>query len=111
MWCLVQEAFKWFYRFKNVESEIQMRQEVELKPRTEIEIGLLAAQYPDTRTHVCDRGVLLQTLAIDDKLHEVIVTNLRNKGKSLIRYQIGDLTDAPLTPAEQGTTTIGSVIG
>lgn len=76
-----------------------------------IEIGLLAAEYPDAKMHVCERGVLLETLPVDHNFFEIIVTNFRNKGFPLIRYRIGDLTDAPLTPSDRGTATIGCVIG
>ncbi|MBE9178838.1 phenylacetate--CoA ligase family protein [Oculatella sp. LEGE 06141] len=76
-----------------------------------IEMGLLTASYPDSAMHVCERGVLLETLPTATGMYEIVVTNLRNHGFPLIRYKIGDLTDAPLSTPPQGTATVGAIIG
>jgi phenylacetate-CoA ligase len=76
-----------------------------------IEAGLIAASYPDSKLHVCERGVLLEALPKPDGLFELVVTNLRNLDFPLIRYRIGDLIEAPLSFPEQGTATIGPVMG
>jgi phenylacetate-CoA ligase len=76
-----------------------------------IEIGLLASSYPDSKMHVCEKGVFIETLPTSDNKHEIIVTNLRNKGFPLIRYRIGDFVESPLVQSKQGTATIGSIIG
>lgn len=76
-----------------------------------IEAGLIAASYPDSTLHVCERGVLLEALPRPDGLFELVVTNLRNPDFPLIRYRIGDLIKAPISFPEQGTGTIGPVMG
>lgn len=76
-----------------------------------IEAGLIAASYPDSQLHVCERGILLESLPREDGLFELVVTNLRNSDFPLIRYRIGDLVEAPITYPPQGTATLGSVLG
>ncbi|NJM68572.1 MAG: phenylacetate--CoA ligase family protein [Acaryochloris sp. RU_4_1] len=76
-----------------------------------IEAGLIAASYPDSKLHVCERGVLLEALPRPDGLFELVVTNLRNPDFPLIRYRIGDLIDTPISLPAKGTATISAVMG
>ncbi len=76
-----------------------------------IEAGLIAASYPDSKLHVCERGTLLETLPSSDGLFELVLTNLRNPDFPLIRYRIGDFVTDPLSFPEQGTATLSPVIG
>lgn len=76
-----------------------------------IEAGLIAASYPDSNLHVCERGVFLEAVPTSNGFFELVLTNLRNKDFPLIRYKIGDLVKSPISFPERGTAILGPVIG
>jgi phenylacetate-CoA ligase len=76
-----------------------------------VEIGLIASSHNLTDLKVCERSVIVEAIPTTQGMYEIIVTNLRNNSFPLIRYRIGDLTDGPLLPSEQGSAVIGRIIG
>ncbi len=76
-----------------------------------IEMGLIAAAYPDGAIHGCDRGVLIETKPTSHGTFELIVTNLRNSAFPLIRYRIGDSVAAPIHFPALGTSTLTPIMG
>lgn len=76
-----------------------------------VECGTLANEAPDRTLRVRDDIVFMETLPRDDGLFDVVVTVLGNPSFPLIRYAIGDLTDAPLQRGDRGFAILSSLVG
>jgi phenylacetate-CoA ligase len=76
-----------------------------------VECGLLAAEWPDRTLRVPEDMVLLETAPRPDSQFEILVTRLTNPDFPLLRYAIGDFTDAPLSHPPQGFACLGQVLG
>ncbi len=75
-----------------------------------IECGMIAYEHPSGGYRVFERSVSVET-AKNLSGYEVLVTQLRDSGFPLFRYEIGDETPAPLQMPEDGFETLGSIRG
>lgn len=75
------------------------------------ECGLIAGEGPDGALRVREDIVLVETLPRKDARYDIVVTVLANPAFPLLRYRIGDVTDAPLTAPTEGFATIGAIHG
>jgi len=55
--------------------------------------------------------VMVETIPTEDNHYRIIVSVLNNPSFPLLRYNIGDLTDRPITQTDFGFATLGSIIG
>jgi phenylacetate-coenzyme A ligase PaaK-like adenylate-forming protein len=76
-----------------------------------VECGLIAAEWPDRTLRVREDVTLVETLPRRDGRCDIIVTVLNNPSFPLIRYTIGDITDAPLELPTRGFAILGHVAG
>lgn len=75
------------------------------------ECGLIAGQWPDGTLRVREDIVMVETLPREDGHFDVLLTVLVNRAFPLLRYVIGDVTDAPLKTPDRGFAILESVIG
>jgi phosphoenolpyruvate phosphomutase len=75
------------------------------------ECGVIAAEWPDRRLHVREDNVLLETVPRDDGRHDIVISVLNNPSFPLLRYSLGDTTDAPVTLPEHGFAVLENVGG
>jgi phenylacetate-CoA ligase len=76
-----------------------------------IECGSLAQEWPDRTLRIREDLVYVETKPREDGRHELIVTVLNNPSFPLLRYAIGDVTDAPLTRPPHGFSILQNVVG
>jgi phosphoenolpyruvate phosphomutase len=76
-----------------------------------VECGFLAGEGPDRVLRVREDLVLLETPLRDDGRYDVLVTILNNPSFPLLRYAIGDVTDAPLDIPPVGFARLFAVAG
>jgi phenylacetate-coenzyme A ligase PaaK-like adenylate-forming protein len=76
-----------------------------------IEGGFLAAEGPDRVLRVREDAVLLETLPRSDGRFDIVITVLNNPSFPLLRYAIGDLSDAPLDLPARGFAALHNVAG
>jgi phenylacetate-CoA ligase len=75
------------------------------------ECELIAYQSPAGPLLVREDLVRVETLPRDDGRYEIVLTVLANRSFPLLRYSIGDVTDAPLHVPEQGFASLQDVSG
>ncbi|MGD0898902.1 MAG: hypothetical protein ABR915_13775 [Thermoguttaceae bacterium] len=75
------------------------------------ECGLIAQEWPDRILRVREDTVLVETLPSEGRNHEIIVSPLNNPSFPLLRYNLGDATDAPLERPERGFAVLKNVTG
>jgi phenylacetate-CoA ligase len=76
-----------------------------------IEAGYLAGEWPDRTMRVREDAVLMETLPRENDRYEIVVTVLGNPSFPLIRYAIGDMTDAPLERPDSGFAILKNIVG
>jgi phenylacetate-CoA ligase len=76
-----------------------------------VECGFLAGEAPDRSLRVREDVILLEAQPREDGRHDLIVTVLNNPSFPLLRYAIGDVTDAPLDVPERGFARLRNVAG
>jgi phenylacetate-CoA ligase len=76
-----------------------------------IECGFLAGEGPDRRLRAREDAVLVETLPRPDGRFDIVVSTLNNPSFPLLRYVIGDLTDAPLSVPARGFALLHNVSG
>jgi len=76
-----------------------------------VECGLIAEEWPDRTLRVREDVVLVETLPREDGRYEIIVSVLNNPSFPLLRYALGDVTDAPLNRPDQGFSILKNVAG
>ena len=76
-----------------------------------MECALIAGEGPDRVLRVREDMVLAETRAVGDGQHEILFTVLGNPSFPLLRYAIGDVTDAPLEVPERGFAVLKGVGG
>ena len=76
-----------------------------------VECGLIAGEWPDRTLRVREDLALVETLPRDDGRFDIVLTVLANPSFPLIRYSIGDITDAPLEIPARGPATLGNIAG
>jgi phenylacetate-CoA ligase len=76
-----------------------------------VECGFVAGEQPDGTLRVREDRVILETLPGPGGMSRLVVTILDNPSFPLLRYQIGDLTAAPLHVPERGFAVLGGVVG
>lgn len=76
-----------------------------------VECGSIGGTWPDKSLHVREDYVFLETLPRPDARFDVVVTVLTNPSFPIMRYMIGDLTDAPLEQPERGFAILRGVMG
>jgi phenylacetate-CoA ligase len=76
-----------------------------------VECGFLAGEGPDRTLRVREDMVLLETQPREDGRHDILVTVLNNPAFPLLRYLIGDVTDAPLEFPERGFAIMRNIAG
>ncbi len=75
------------------------------------ECELIAGQWRDGSLRVREDIVLLETVPRSDGRYDILLTVLANPSFPLIRYALGDVTDAPLRRPSQGFAILDSVLG
>jgi phenylacetate-CoA ligase len=76
-----------------------------------IETGVMASEWPDRTLRVREDVVLIETLPREDGRYEIVPTVLVNPSFPLLRYAIGDVTDAPLDLPRRGFAVLKNVSG
>jgi phenylacetate-CoA ligase len=76
-----------------------------------VECGFLAGEGRDRKLRVREDAVLLETLPRDDGRHDITVTVFNNPAFPLLRYALGDVTDAPLELPPRGFAILHNVAG
>ncbi|MFZ0052202.1 MAG: hypothetical protein WAK96_10530 [Desulfobaccales bacterium] len=75
-----------------------------------IECGLLAYEHPSGGYRIFQRSVLVETEK-DQGGYQILVTQLRDTGFPLFRYEIGDVTPQPLQLSLDGFETLKAIVG
>src|SRR5262249_27573352 len=75
------------------------------------ECGFVAGEYPDRTLRVREEHVHVETLPRPDGRFDLAVTVLDNPSFPLLRYAIGDITDAPLEKPPSGLAILKNVVG
>ena len=76
-----------------------------------IECGLIAEEWPDRTLRVREDVILVETLAREDGRYEIVVSVLNNPSFPLLRYALGDVTDAVLDQPACGFSILNNVAG
>lgn len=76
-----------------------------------VEAPCIANQWPDHTFRVREDLVLLETLPRAEGVFDLVLTVLTNPDFALLRYQIGDLTEAPVVYPPAGFGQLASVTG
>jgi phosphoenolpyruvate mutase len=76
-----------------------------------VECGFIAGEGRDRVLQVREDVVLLETPLREDGRFDVVVTILNNPAFPLLRYMIGDVTDAPLDIPSRGFARLAAVAG
>lgn len=76
-----------------------------------IECGLIACEDATRHLRVREDIVFLETIPQPGPCHKIIVTVLNNPDFPLLRYEIGDLTNAPLKRPPRGFAILTDVLG
>jgi phenylacetate-CoA ligase len=76
-----------------------------------VECGFTAGQWRDRTLRVREDIILAETVPASDGIFDIVLTVLTNSSFPLIRYAIGDTTDAPLERPPQGFAVMGSIAG
>jgi phenylacetate-CoA ligase len=76
-----------------------------------IECGFIAGEWPDRTLRVREDAVCVETLPREDGRYEIVVSVLNNRSFPLLRYALGDVTDAPLNCRDHGFAILQNVAG
>jgi phenylacetate-CoA ligase len=76
-----------------------------------VECGLIAYQGRDRSLRICEDQVFLETLPLPNGRFKILVTVLNNPCFPLLRYAIGDATDARLETPGQGFAILRGLVG
>jgi phenylacetate-CoA ligase len=76
-----------------------------------VECGFVAGESPDRTLRVREDILIAETLPRRNGLFDIVLTVLTNRSFPLIRYQIGDLTSAPLEVPQRGFAILKDVAG
>jgi phenylacetate-CoA ligase len=76
-----------------------------------VECGLTAHEWPDRTLRVREDKVFVETQPREDSRYDILVTILGNPAFPLIRYALGDITDAPLKSETTGFSILTSICG
>lgn len=76
-----------------------------------MECGIIAVEFPDRTLRVREDINYVETVPTADDGFDIVVTPLTNPSFPLLRYEIGDLTDAPLERPEQGFAIMQNIAG
>ena len=71
----------------------------------------IAEEWPDRTLRVREDVVWVETLPREDGRYEIVVSVLNNPSFPLLRYALGDVTDAPLKCPDQGFAILKNVAG
>jgi len=75
------------------------------------ECSVMAVEWPDRTLRVREDFFILETLARIDGRYDIVVTVLNSESFPIIRYGIGDVTDAPLDQSQTGFAILKNVSG
>ncbi|HUW34262.1 MAG TPA: hypothetical protein VM223_21865 [Planctomycetota bacterium] len=75
-----------------------------------IDCGMIAYEHPEGKYRVFERSVIVETVPREGG-YEILVTQLRDTGFPLFRYEIGDMTPMPLGRAADGGEVLEAVSG
>ncbi len=75
-----------------------------------IDCGMIAYEHPTGGYRVFERSVLVETEK-DQSGYQILVTQLRDTGFPLFRYQLGDVTSQPLFLSPDGFETLPAIGG
>lgn len=76
-----------------------------------IDCGFIAGEGPDRTLRVREDVVFVETLPREDGCWEIAVSVLNNPSFPLLRYALGDVTDAPLKCPDHGFSILRNVAG
>ncbi len=75
------------------------------------ECPIIATEGPDRRLRVREDLVIVEAVRDAAGHYDILITTLGNLDFPLIRYAIGDVTDAPLTVPARGFAELANVLG
>lgn len=75
-----------------------------------IECGMLAYEHPSGHYRIFERSVLVETVEREGG-YSILVTQLRDTGFPLFRYEIGDMTSTPIQTIQNDLQVLTDVIG
>jgi phenylacetate-CoA ligase len=76
-----------------------------------LECGFIASEGRERVLRVREDLVLVETAAREDGRYDILVTVLNNPAFPLVRYALGDVTDAPLERPDRGFAVLRNVAG
>jgi phenylacetate-CoA ligase len=76
-----------------------------------VECGFLAGEGPDGTQRVREDQAYVETMPGDDGRHDILVTVLSNPSFPLVRFAVGDVTDAPVDYPDRGFAILPPVGG
>ncbi len=76
-----------------------------------VDCGFIAGEWPDHTLRVREDLVILETSPREDGLFDILVTPLTNSAFPMLRYKIGDLSQAPLHYPDRGFAILAGVAG
>ena len=75
-----------------------------------IDCGMIAYEHPAGKYRVFERSVVVETVPRDGE-YGILVTQLRDTGYPLFRYEVGDMTPAALSCGADGAEVLEAVSG
>jgi phenylacetate-CoA ligase len=72
---------------------------------------VIAVEWPDRTLRVREDHVLIETMSREDGRFDILATVLNNPSFPLIRYAIGDVTEAPIEHPERGFAILKNIVG
>jgi len=76
-----------------------------------IECGMIAYEHPEGGYRVFQRAVIVETEEDGQGVYKILVTQLRDTGFPLLRYEIGDITSEPLSLSVDGQERLHTIVG
>ncbi|HEX5269810.1 MAG TPA: hypothetical protein VFW33_04950, partial [Gemmataceae bacterium] len=76
-----------------------------------VECGFIAGTWPDGALRLREDAVLVETRPRPDGRYNILVTVLDNPAFPLLRYALGDVTEAPLEVPERGFARLWDIAG
>ena len=100
------------FSFPNMVNEVEKALRVPaVSEYGSVECGFLAGEGPDRVLRVREDATYLETRLRSDGRYDLVVTVLNNPAFPLLRYEIGDVTDAPLEYPARGFARLANVAG
>lgn len=76
-----------------------------------VDCGFIAGEMPGGGYQVREDNVYLETIANAQGTYDVVATPMTNAAFPLLRYELGDTTDEPLSRPERGFGSVPQILG